>query len=168
MDGIHTAIIMDGNGRWAAARSLPRQEGHRAGARALRAAIEAAPRCGISTLTLYAFSSDNWKRPRVEVDALMALMRQALIGAARRCVKHGIRLSAIGRRDRLPATRWSKPPGPVPPVAKRSPAASARPMSICSFAPAASSASAIFCSGNAPTPSSTFRPSPGLTSVPRI
>ena len=102
MDGLHTAIIMDGNGRWAAARGLPRQEGHRAGARALRANIEAAPRCGISTLTLYAFSSDNWKRPRVEVEALMTLMRQALHDEARRCVRHGIRLTAIGRRDRLP------------------------------------------------------------------
>jgi undecaprenyl diphosphate synthase len=103
MDGMHTAIIMDGNGRWAAARGLPRQEGHRAGARTVRAIIEAAPRCGISTLTLYAFSSDNWKRPRLEVDTLMDLMRRTLRDEARRCVQHGIRLSAIGRRDRLPS-----------------------------------------------------------------
>jgi len=102
MDGLHTAIIMDGNGRWATARGLPRQEGHRAGAKTLRAIIEAAPRCGISTLTLYAFSCDNWKRPRAEVDALMGLMRQALRDEARRCARNGIRLTAIGRRDRLP------------------------------------------------------------------
>ncbi len=106
MDGIHTAIIMDGNGRWAAARGLPRQEGHRAGARTLQSIIEAAPGCGISTLTLYAFSSDNWKRPRAEVNALMDLMRRALREEARRAVQHGIRLTAIGRRDRLrPALR---------------------------------------------------------------
>jgi len=102
MDGIHTAIIMDGNGRWATTRGLPRQEGHRAGAKTLRNIIEAAPRCGISTLTLYAFSCDNWKRPRAEVNALMTQMGQALRDEARRCVQNGIRLSAIGRRDRLP------------------------------------------------------------------
>ena len=84
------AIIMDGNGRWAAARGLPRQEGHRAGARTVRAIIEAAPRCGISTLTLYAFSSDNWKRPRPEVDALMDLMRRALRDEARAGSAHAL------------------------------------------------------------------------------
>jgi len=99
---MHTAIIMDGNGRWATARGLSRPEGHRAGAEALRRVIEAAPCNGISTLTLYAFSSDNWKRPRVEVEALMTLMRRALVEEARRCSRQGIRISAIGRRDRLP------------------------------------------------------------------
>jgi undecaprenyl diphosphate synthase len=97
----HLAIIMDGNGRWAAARHLPRAFGHRAGVAAARAVIEAAAGLGITTLTLYAFSSDNWRRPPGEVAALMLLFREFLSTEAARCRKEGIRLSVIGRRDRL-------------------------------------------------------------------
>lgn len=78
-NGLHVAIIMDGNGRWAAARGLPRTQGHRAGAEAVRRTIEAAPECGITTLTLYAFSVDNWQRPQPEVSALMNLLRVYLL-----------------------------------------------------------------------------------------
>lgn len=99
--GIHAAIIMDGNGRWATARGLPRRAGHRAGVESVRRVIEAAPRFGIGTLTLYAFSSDNWKRPPEEVSAIMTLFRSHLRSEAERCVREGIRVSVIGRRDRL-------------------------------------------------------------------
>jgi undecaprenyl diphosphate synthase len=99
---LHTAIIMDGNGRWAAARGLPRIAGHRAGADAVRRTVEAAPSLGIATLTLYAFSSDNWRRPRAEVTALMSLLRSYLAQEAERCRREGVRFTAIGRRDRLP------------------------------------------------------------------
>jgi undecaprenyl diphosphate synthase len=98
----HTAIIMDGNGRWAQARGLPRSAGHRAGATAVRRVIEAAPSLGISELTLYAFSTDNWQRPRTEVQALMRLLRAYLRVETPRCIEQGVRLQAIGRRDRLP------------------------------------------------------------------
>lgn len=97
----HAAIIMDGNGRWAQERGLPRLAGHRAGAEALRRTVEAAPTLGIRILTLYAFSSDNWRRPRTEVDGLMDLFHEHLREETARCVEHGIRLSVIGRRDRL-------------------------------------------------------------------
>ena len=100
---LHLAIIMDGNGRWASLRGLPRLAGHRAGAEALRAVAEAAPDCGITTLTTYAFSSDNWKRPLEEVDGLMALLADYLDGETARLLANGVRLSMIGRRDRLPA-----------------------------------------------------------------
>lgn len=99
---LHTAIIMDGNGRWAATRGLPRITGHRAGAEALRRTVEAAPGLGIGTLTVYAFSSDNWKRPGAEVSALMNLFGQYLRTESNRCRENGVRLSVIGRRDRLP------------------------------------------------------------------
>ncbi len=98
---LHVAIIMDGNGRWATARSLPRTAGHRAGVRTARTIVETARRAGIGTLTLYAFSSDNWGRPRGEVRALMRLFRRTLLTESRRCRENGIRLSIIGRRDRL-------------------------------------------------------------------
>jgi len=98
------AIIMDGNGRWATRRGLPRTAGHQAGSRTVRAVVEAAPGAGISTLTLYAFSSDNWRRPPAEVGRLMSLFASALRRETGRCVRHGVRLSVIGRRDRLPAT----------------------------------------------------------------
>lgn len=98
----HVAIIMDGNGRWAAKRGLPRTIGHRAGATAVRRTVEAAVEYGISTMTLYAFSADNWKRPTSEVSELMKLFRFHLLKEAQACVKQGIRLSVIGRRDRLP------------------------------------------------------------------
>jgi len=99
---LHVAIIMDGNGRWAAARGLPRLAGHRRGADAVRRTVEAAPGCGIGTLTLYAFSSDNWRRPADEVSGIMGLFRLYLLREKRRCVENGVRVSVIGRRDRLP------------------------------------------------------------------
>jgi len=99
---LHAAIIMDGNGRWATARGLPRIAGHRAGAEALRRTVEAAPDLGIRTLTVYAFSSDNWQRPRSEVSALMRLFHAYLRSEQAKCVENGIRISVVGRRDRLP------------------------------------------------------------------
>ena len=97
----HVAIIMDGNGRWAAARGMPRVAGHREGAEALRRVVEAAPQQGIATLTVYAFSSDNWHRPPREVSALMRLLRTLLRSETASLVENGVRLSVIGRRDRL-------------------------------------------------------------------
>jgi undecaprenyl diphosphate synthase len=102
--GTHVGIIMDGNGRWAAARGLPRTAGHRAGVRAARKIVEAATRASVSTVTLYAFSSDNWSRPTPEVGALMRLLRRSLLTESKRCLENGVRLSIIGRRDRLPAS----------------------------------------------------------------
>jgi undecaprenyl diphosphate synthase len=101
--GLHLAIIMDGNGRWAAARGRRRTAGHTAGVAALRRVAEAAPALGISTLTVYAFSADNWNRPRAEVGALLALLGRSLASEVDRCVSNDVRLSIIGRRDRLPA-----------------------------------------------------------------
>jgi undecaprenyl diphosphate synthase len=101
-DQLHAAIIMDGNGRWATARGLPRVAGHRAGAEALRRTVEAAPDLGIRTLTVYAFSSDNWRRPGVEVSALMKMFHSYLRREQAKCVEKGVRVSVIGRRDRLP------------------------------------------------------------------
>jgi len=101
--GIHVAIIMDGNGRWARAQGLPRSAGHRAGASAVRRVVEAAPDLGIGTLSLFAFSSDNWKRPEDEVRALMLLFAEFLCAEARPLAEHSVRLSVIGRRERLPA-----------------------------------------------------------------
>jgi undecaprenyl diphosphate synthase len=97
----HVAIIMDGNGRWATERGLPRTAGHRAGADAVRRVVEAAPGAGVRLLTLYAFSSDNWNRPRPEVDALMTLLQNFLSAETARCVREGVRINVIGRRDRL-------------------------------------------------------------------
>lgn len=97
----HTAIIMDGNGRWATRRGLPRIAGHRQGAESVRRVIEAAPGLGVTDLTLYAFSSDNWKRPPEEVSSLMSLLRHFLLKEVDNCVRNGVRLKAIGRRDRL-------------------------------------------------------------------
>jgi undecaprenyl diphosphate synthase len=99
--GIHAAIIMDGNGRWARARGRPRTMGHRAGMHAVRRVVEAAPDAGIGTLTLYAFSADNWGRPPREVSALMRLFRAYLASETARCVENGVRMSFVGRRDRL-------------------------------------------------------------------
>jgi undecaprenyl diphosphate synthase len=99
--GLHVAIIMDGNGRWARARGLPRAAGHRAGARVVSEIVEAAPSAGISTLTLYAFSSDNWQRPEREVSALMHLFRRYIARETSTCVEKGVRLRIVGRRDRL-------------------------------------------------------------------
>ena len=102
--GPHLAIIMDGNGRWATAHGLSRSAGHEAGLRTARGIVEAAVREGVGTLTLYAFSSDNWKRPSAEVTALMRLFRRALLGEAKRCLENGVRLTILGRRDRLPSS----------------------------------------------------------------
>ncbi len=104
---IHTAIIMDGNGRWAAQRGLPRMAGHNAGAEALRHIVRAAPRLNIGVLTVYAFSSDNWKRPLAEVDALMFLLSCYLECEAPRLRDEGVRTTVIGRRDRLPGALLS-------------------------------------------------------------
>jgi undecaprenyl diphosphate synthase len=98
---LHVAIIMDGNGRWAAARGQPRHAGHRAGARAVRRVVEAAPAAGIGILTLYAFSADNWRRPAGEVNGLMRLFEAYLRGETARCVAEQVRLRIVGRRDRL-------------------------------------------------------------------
>jgi undecaprenyl diphosphate synthase len=100
---LHVAIIMDGNGRWATRRGLPRSAGHREGAKAVRRIVRAAPRLGIRTLTLYAFSADNWKRPALEVGTLMRIFRAYLAAETATCVQSGVRLGIIGRRDRLPA-----------------------------------------------------------------
>lgn len=97
----HVAIIMDGNGRWASQRGRPRTAGHLAGARTVRSIVEHARRAGIPVLTLYAFSSDNWRRPGDEVGALMTLFRRYLAAEVPRCVETGIRVSVVGRRDRL-------------------------------------------------------------------
>jgi undecaprenyl diphosphate synthase len=99
---LHVGIIMDGNGRWATRRRLPRLRGHEAGVEAVRRVVEAAPKQGIGTLTLYAFSSDNWRRPKAEVAALMGLLRFYLGDETESLVRNGVRLTAIGRRDRLP------------------------------------------------------------------
>jgi undecaprenyl diphosphate synthase len=100
-DGLHVAIIMDGNGRWARARGWARTSGHRAGAEAVRRVVEAAPASGIGTLTLYAFSADNWGRPPREVSLLMRLLRRYLIAEAEKLAERGVRLCVVGRRDRL-------------------------------------------------------------------
>jgi undecaprenyl diphosphate synthase len=102
--GPHLAVIMDGNGRWATAHGLSRSAGHEAGLRTAREIVEASVREGVGTLTLYAFSSDNWKRPTPEVTALMRLFRSALLGEAKRCLENGVRLTILGRRDRLPSS----------------------------------------------------------------
>jgi undecaprenyl diphosphate synthase len=104
---LHVAIIMDGNGRWAAARGLARVDGHRRGAAAVRRVVETAPELGIHTLTLYAFSADNWKRPEPEVGRLMSLFLAYLRREAPRLRAEGVRLSVIGRRDRLPGALLS-------------------------------------------------------------
>ena len=98
---MHVAIIMDGNGRWALQRDLPRSTGHRAGAKAVKQAVETAARNRISTLTLYAFSAANWQRPNAEVAALLTLFRRNLLSQTQRCLEQGIRINVIGRRDRL-------------------------------------------------------------------
>jgi undecaprenyl diphosphate synthase len=109
MDGIasrhsppaHVAIIMDGNGRWAKSRGLPRVAGHRRGAEAVRRTVEAATDLGIGYLTLYGFSSENWKRPAGEVYDLMGLLRHYLRGEIADLHRNGVRLRIIGERGRL-------------------------------------------------------------------
>jgi undecaprenyl diphosphate synthase len=99
---LHVAILLDGNGRWAASRGLPRCEGHRAGVEAVRRVLRAAPGLGIGTLTLYAFSSNNWERPAPEVISLLSLLEDFLRNDAAACASEGVRLRVIGRRDRIP------------------------------------------------------------------
>jgi len=99
--GLHVAIIMDGNGRWAQERGRRREWGHREGAKAVRRVVEASPDLGINVLTLYAFSSDNWRRPKREVGLLMKLFRRYLKSEIAELKAEGVRLQVIGRRDRL-------------------------------------------------------------------
>lgn len=99
---LHVAIICDGNGRWATSRLLPRSAGHRAGANAARSVIRCAPHLGIHTLTLFALSSANWKRPPAEVNAILDILREYLLAETTHCLNEGIRLNIIGRRDRIP------------------------------------------------------------------
>ena len=98
----HVAIIMDGNGRWAQQQGKNRLVGHEAGARAVRRTVEAAAKLGIKHLTLYAFSTENWKRPKIEVATLMTLLVRSLRRELERMTKNNIRLSAIGSLDKLP------------------------------------------------------------------
>src|ERR671915_262216 len=100
----HVAIIMDGNGRWANVRGLPRVAGHRAGVEAVRAAVDTGARLGLQALTLYAFSTENWKRPRLEVEALMRMLRRYLRLALAEINRQNIRFQAIGRTERLPSS----------------------------------------------------------------
>jgi undecaprenyl diphosphate synthase len=99
----HVAIIMDGNGRWARRRNLPRAAGHRAGVEPVRITVETCAQLGIGVVTLYAFSLENWKRPRTEVDMLWRLLRTYIHKELPTLMKNGIRLRAIGRLDALPA-----------------------------------------------------------------
>jgi undecaprenyl diphosphate synthase len=100
---VHVAIIMDGNGRWATARGLPRIAGHRTGAEAVRRTVRAAAELGIGYLTLFGFSSENWKRPLQEIDGLMGLLRHYLRGEIAEIHRNGVRLRVIGQRARLAA-----------------------------------------------------------------
>ena len=101
---LHVGIIMDGNGRWGEQRGLSRTDGHHAGVDAVRRVMMAAPGLNIDTLTMYAFSSDNWKRPKPEVDGMMQLIEHYMTKQAQPFADAGVRLTVIGRRDRLPAT----------------------------------------------------------------
>ena len=98
----HVAIIMDGNGRWAAGRHLPRVEGHRAGIESVRDVVETSARIGIEVLTLYAFSIENWKRPRTEVNTLMTLLKRYLRLELETLLRNNIRFQVIGRQEELP------------------------------------------------------------------
>jgi undecaprenyl diphosphate synthase len=100
----HVAVIMDGNGRWAEKRSLPRIEGHRAGADSVREVIETCARLGIEFLTLYAFSKENWKRPKHEVSTLWRLLKDYLMKQDKVLVKNNLRLKVIGQRERIPVS----------------------------------------------------------------
>jgi undecaprenyl diphosphate synthase len=104
----HIAIIMDGNGRWAKERGLPRLEGHRAGAESVRECVEACKQLSIEFLTLYAFSSENWNRPPAEISALMTLLERFLDQKANEMMKQDVRLTAIGHLERLPEKTRNK------------------------------------------------------------
>ena len=98
----HIAVIMDGNGRWATARDLPRVEGHRRGVETVRKITETASKLGIEAITMYCLSSENWKRPQAELDFLMLLLQQYLVEERPMIMEQGLRMKVIGRRDRLP------------------------------------------------------------------
>jgi undecaprenyl diphosphate synthase len=119
---LHVAIVMDGNGRWATRRRLPRAAGHRAGAETVRRIVRAAPGLGVGALTLYAFSADNWKRPAPEVATLFRLFARYLTREAPRLAAEDVRLEVIGRRDRLPA--------PLADAVTRAEASTARGMAL--------------------------------------
>jgi len=99
----HVAVIMDGNGRWAKERNLPRVEGHRAGAKSVKEIVESAARMGVEVLTLYAFSRENWKRPKKEVGTLWRLLEEYLRNEDKVLIKNKFRLLVIGRREDIPA-----------------------------------------------------------------
>jgi undecaprenyl diphosphate synthase len=101
-NGLHVAILMDGNGRWAAARGWERSDGHRAGVDTVRRIAKFAPKLDISTLTLYALSADNWQRPVGEIDTLLGLLEAFLRHDSAEFASQGVRIRVIGRRDRLP------------------------------------------------------------------
>jgi undecaprenyl diphosphate synthase len=102
MSGLHVGVIMDGNGRWARAQGLPRWRGHLAGVDSVRDVVRGAPDLGISTLTLYAFSSDNWKRPAAEVGRLFWLLREYCRREEEELVANDVKVTQIGRSDRMP------------------------------------------------------------------
>jgi undecaprenyl diphosphate synthase len=102
MSGLHVAIIMDGNGRWARSRGLPRWRGHLGGVESVRDAVKASPDLGITTLTLYAFSQDNWKRPAAEVGRLFWLLREYCARERAELVEQGVRVTTVGWRHRIP------------------------------------------------------------------
>jgi undecaprenyl diphosphate synthase len=102
MSGLHVGIIMDGNGRWARQQGKPRWRGHLAGVEAVRDIVRGAPDLGVSTLTLYAFSADNWKRPAGEVGRLFWLLREYCQRERAELLENGVRVTQIGRRDRIP------------------------------------------------------------------
>ena len=104
----HVAVIMDGNGRWARARGLPRHAGHRAGVKSVRETVETAAKRGVSYLTLFAFSSENWNRPREEVSRLMSLFLEALQREVRELHRNNVRLTFIGAREQLQANLIEK------------------------------------------------------------
>jgi undecaprenyl diphosphate synthase len=104
----HVAIIMDGNGRWAESRGHSRIEGHRSGLEAVRATVRAAHELGVEYLTLYAFSLENWSRPKDEVDEVMRLLEHYLEAEIEEVMRHGIQIRAIGRLDRLPGSVAAK------------------------------------------------------------
>ena len=97
----HVAIIMDGNGRWARSRSLPRIEGHRRGVSSVREIVEESARIGLTQLTLYCFSSENWKRPLLEQELLMSLLKKFVIAERAEIMRQDLRFSTIGRTDRI-------------------------------------------------------------------
>lgn len=104
MSGMHVGIIMDGNGRWANRRGKPRWKGHLGGVDSVRDVVRGSPDLGVTTLTLYAFSSDNWKRPPAEVGRLFWMLREYCRRERAELIQKGVRVSAIGRRDRIPAS----------------------------------------------------------------